>query len=282
MAPGCCAGLDELGYIEGRECLNERRYGNFDADRFRRDAADLVALKVDVIVVISTSPATAAKDATDSIPIVVGAMADPVGDELVASLARPGGNITGTTFLGPELIGKRLSLLKVAMPGFARVAGLWHPTAYQTRTIDEMVRETEAAARTLNLQLQFVPAAGPDHIDDAFVRIAKEPPEAVIVLPSPMLFAAHKQIVTLASQHKLPAIYAAREFVDTGGLMSYGANLPELFRRAAYVEKILKGAKPADLPVEQPTKLEFLINLKTAKEQGLPRSRISIAGRRSD
>ncbi|HET7252195.1 MAG TPA: ABC transporter substrate-binding protein [Xanthobacteraceae bacterium] len=263
-------GLRELGYTEGLNLAIERRYGDWNTDRFQQLAADLVRLKVDVIVVISTSPARAAKQATSIIPIVVGGMADPVGDELIASLSRPGGNITGNTFLGPELIAKRFGLLKDVMSGLSRVAALWHPAAYGKRTIEGMLRETETAAQSLGLQLQLVPALGPGDLDGAFITMTRGHADAVILLPSPMLYGEHKHIVELAAKSRLPAMYAAREFVEDGGLMSYGASLPDLFRRAAtYVDKILKGANPADLPVEQPTKLEFVFNLKTAKELGL-------------
>ena len=262
-------GLREHGYTEGLNITIDRRYGNSNTDRFQQLAADLVRLKVDVIVVISTSPARAAKQATRTIPIVVGGMADPVGDELVVSLARPGGNITGTTFIGPELIAKRFGLLKAAIPGLSRVAALWHPSAYEKPTMEGMLRETETAAQTLRLQLQLVPAVSPGDLDGAFVTMNQERADAVILLPSPMLYGEHKHIVELAAKSRLPAMYAAREFVEDGGLMSYGASLPNLFRLAAtYVDKILKGANPADLPVEQPTKLEFVLNLKTAKDWG--------------
>jgi putative tryptophan/tyrosine transport system substrate-binding protein len=269
-AVGFDDGLRELGYTEGLNIAIERRYGDSTTDRFQPMAADLVRLKVDVIVVISTSPARAAKQATSTIPIVVAGMADPVGDELVVSLSRPGGNITGTTFLGPELIAKRLGLLKDAISGLSRVAALWHPAAYGKRTMEGMLRETETAAQALRLQLQLVPAVGPGDLDGAFVTMTREHADAVILLPSPMLYGEHKHIVELAAKNRLPAMYAAKEFVEDGGLMSYGASLPDLFRRAAtYVDKILKGANPADLPVEQPTKLEYVFNLRTAKELGL-------------
>jgi len=269
-AAGFYDGLRELGYTEGLNIAIERRYGDWNPDRSTELAADLVRLKVDVIVVISTSPARAAKQATSKIPIVVGGMADPVGDELIASLSRPGGNITGNTFLGAELIAKRFGLLKDVMSGLSRVAALWHPAAYGKRTIEGMLRETETAAQSLGLQLQLVPALGPGDLDGAFITMSRGHADAVILLPSPMLYGEHKHIVELAAKSRLPAMYAAREFVEDGGLMSYGASLPDLFRRAAtYVDKILKGANPADLPVEQPTKLEFVFNLKTAKELGL-------------
>lgn len=263
-------GLQELGYIEGQNIAIERRYGEWNSDRFGKLAAELVQQKVDVIVVMSTSPARAAKQATSTIPIVVASMADPVGDELVASLSRPGGNITGTTFLGPELTAKRMGLLKEAIPGLSRIAALWHPGAYSKRTMEVLLKETEVAALALGWQLQLVAVNGPGDLDDAFTAMTRARADAVVVLNSPMLFTAHKRIVELAAKSHLPAMYAAREFADAGGLMAYGADLAETFRRAAtYVDKILKGAKPADLPVEQPTKLELVINLKTAKELGL-------------
>jgi putative ABC transport system substrate-binding protein len=210
------------------------------------------------------------QQATNSIPIIAAVMADPVGDELVASLARPGGNVTGTTFLGPELIAKRLQLLRDVVPGLTRVAALWHPHAYGERTMANVVKDIEDAARTLGMQLQLVPADGPDDIASAFSMMPKEHAGAFIVMPSPMLFGEHRRIVELAAINRLPGMYQAREFVDVGGLMSYGANLDDLFRRTApYVDKILKGAKPADLPVERPTKFELVINLKAARAVGL-------------
>jgi len=248
----------------------ERRYGDWNPNRLQETTTDLVRLKVDVLVVMSTSPARAAKEATGIIPIVVGGMADPVGDELVASLARPGGNITGTTFIGPELIAKRFGLLKDALSGVSRVAALWHPAAYGKRTMEGMLKETETAAHSLALQLQLVPAVSPADLEGAFFAMARERADAVILLASPMLYGEHKRIVGLAAKSQLPAMYAAREFVEDGGLMSYGASLPNLFRRvASYVDKILKGASPANLPVEQPTQLELVLNLKTANELGL-------------
>jgi putative ABC transport system substrate-binding protein len=269
-AVGFYEGLRDLGYIEGSNIRIERRYGDWNTDRFKQVAVDLVRLEVDVIVVMSTSPARAAKQATSAIPIVVGGMADPVGDELIVSLARPGGNITGTTFIGPELIPKRFALLKDAVPGLSRVAALWHTSAYGKRTMEGMLRDTESAAQALRLHLQLVPAVSPRDVDDAFVAMARERADALILLPSPMLYGEHKRIVELAAKSRLPAMYAAREFVEDGGLMSYGASLPDLFRRAAtLLNKILNGANPADLPVEQPTKLELVFNLKTAKEAGL-------------
>jgi putative ABC transport system substrate-binding protein len=215
-----------------------------------------------------------AKLATDTIPIVAIGMADPVADELIASLARPGGNVTGTSFLGPELIAKRLQLLREAVPGLSRVAALWQPNAYSERTMAGILNEIEVAARSLGIQLQLVPAAGPDDLAGAFTAIAKERADALIAMPSPMLFGEYRRIVSMAASSRLPAMGAAREFADFGGLMSYGANLPDLARQTAiYVDKILKGAKPAELPVEQPNKFELVINLRTARELGLTISR---------
>ncbi len=266
-ALGFYSGLRELGYTEGSNIMIVRRYGDWNSDRFQLLAAELVRLNVDVILVVSTSPAHAAKQATSLIPIVVGGMADPVGDELIATLSHPGGNITGTSFLGPELIGKRFELLKQTISGISRIGALWHPSAYGKRTMEGLVKETEAAAQALKLELQLVPAKGPGDLDGAFAAMTREGVDAVILLPSPMLFVEHKRIVDLAFRNRLPTMYAAREFVEDGGLMSYGANQPELFRRAAMlVDKILKGARPTDLPVEQPTRLEFAFNLKAAKE----------------
>lgn len=263
-------GLRELGYVEGNNIAIERRYGDPKGELLRERAAELVKLKVDVIVAWSTPVALAAQQATSTIPIVAAVMADPVNDGLVASLARPGGNITGTTFLGPELVAKRLQLFREIVPKLSHVAALWHPNAYSERTMANMLKEAEASARTLGIQLQLVPAANPDDLANAFSTITKERAEAFIVFPSPMLFSQYKRIVAFAANNRLPAIYQAREFVDVGGLMSYGANLAELFRSAApFVDKVLKGAKPAELPVEQPTRFELVINLKTAKELGL-------------
>jgi putative tryptophan/tyrosine transport system substrate-binding protein len=267
-------GMRELGYIEGQNIIIERRYGNWSPDRFHQVASELVGLKVDVIVVISTSPARAAQQATGTIPIVVVGMADPVGDGLVTSLAQPGGNITGTTFLGPELIPKRFGLLKSAIPGLSRVAALWHPGAYGKGTMEGMVKETQASAQELGIELELVEVRGPADFETAFASMIGNHVGAFIALNSPMLYTEYRHIVALAAKSRLPAMYAAREFVDAGGLMSYGASQPDVGKKAAtYVDKILKGANPAHLPVEQPTKFELLVNLKTAGELGLTISR---------
>jgi putative tryptophan/tyrosine transport system substrate-binding protein len=263
-------GLRELGYTEGQNIAIERAFAESKADRLHEVAAEMVKRQVDIIVPFSTTAARPVKQATGVIPIVVVAMADPVEDELVASLARPGGNVTGTTFLGPELVAKRLQLLSEIVPQHSRVAVLWHPRAYGDRTMAGMLKEAEHAAQTLGMQLQFVPAAGPDDITGAFSVMTREHADALSVFPSPILFAEYGRIASIAADKKLPAIYAAREGVEVGGLMSYGANLPDLARQTAvYVDKILKGAKPADLPVQQPTKFELVINLKTARALGL-------------
>jgi putative ABC transport system substrate-binding protein len=263
-------GLRELGYTEGSNIVVERLYGDWDPKGFPSLAAELVRQKVDIIVVFSTSPARAVKQATSTIPIVVDGMADPVRDGLVASLARPGGNITGNTFLGPELIAKRFGLLKEAVPGLSHVAALWHQNAYGERTMARIVQDTNDAAADLGVQLQLVPVNTPGDLVGAFDAMTAARVGALISMPSPMLFREHRHIVTLAAKYRLPAMYNAREFVEVGGLMAYGANLDDIDRRCAiYVDKILKGAKPGDIPVEQPTKFELVINLETAKALGL-------------
>jgi putative ABC transport system substrate-binding protein len=263
-------GLRELGYVEGENILVEYRTADSKIERFVDQASELVRLKVDVIVASNTPAARAAQQATDTIPIVVPVMGDPVRDRLVASLARPSGNITGLTFLGPELLPKRLGLLKEALPTASWVMALWHPGAYGERTMNDMMKETEAAARTLGVQLRLVAVQGPDELERAFSTIAGERADALLVFPSPMLFAERRRIVDLAAKYRLPSMTMGREFTELGGLIAYGASIPGLFRRSAiYVDRIVKGAKPAELPVEQPTKFDLTINLKTAKELGV-------------
>ena len=264
-------GLRELGYVEGQNIVIEYRSAQGKVERFPDLVAELEHLKVDLIVLVGGTPvARAAKQVTSTIPIVAPAVGDPVGDGLAASLARAGGNITGSTFLGPELVAKRLQLFKEAVPGVSRVAALWHPGAYGERTMRGILKETEVAARALGVQLQFVDVRGPNEFDRAFSLLIRQHADSLITLPSPMLFQEHRRIVDLATKSRLPAMYQTREFVDAGGLMAYGANIPDLFRRAApFVDKIVRGARPADLPIEQPTKYELLINLKTAKALGL-------------
>ena len=233
-------------------------------------AAELVALKVDVIVAANTVAALAAKQATRTLPIVFASVGDPVTSGLVTSLARPGGNVTGLSVLAPELVGKCLELLKQAVPGVSRVAVLWQPGGLGERTEKDMLKAAEVAARALGVRLQFVEARGPADFDRAFSDMTRARAGALTVLPSTMFFNERRRLVDLAAKNRLPAVYTSREFVDAGGLMAYGPNLADLFRRAAtYVDKILKGAKPADLPVEQPTKFELVINLKAAKALGL-------------
>jgi ABC-type uncharacterized transport system substrate-binding protein len=263
-------GLTELGYIEGRNIVIEYRAADGKIERLPGLATELVGLKVDLIVALATPAGRAAQQATTTIPIVVTAMGDPVRDGLVASLARPGGNITGTTFLGPELVPKRLSFLRELLPTISRVAVLWHPGAFSEPTIREMLNEVAQAARTLGVQLQLVEVRSADEFDHAFTTMVGARAEALFQFPSTLLFNERRRIVDLAARHRLPAMFNAREFVQLGGLIAYGANLAELNRRAAaYVDKILKGAKPFDLPIEQPTKFELFINLKTAKALGL-------------
>jgi putative ABC transport system substrate-binding protein len=263
-------GLRERGYVEGQNIVIEYRAADGKIERLPSLATELVRLKVDLIVAGNTPGVRAAQQATTSIPIVAGAMGDPVGDGLVASLARPGGNITGLTFLGPELVPKHLGLLKEALPKITRVAALWHPGAFGERTNQVMLKETEAAARTLGVQLQLVGVRGPDELDRAFSTMTRERAEALVVFPSAMLFNERRRIVALAAKHRLPSMFNNRESVELGGLISYGTSLTDLIRRSAtYVDKILKGAKPTDLPVEQPTKFDLVINLKTAKALGL-------------
>jgi putative ABC transport system substrate-binding protein len=258
--------MRELGYVDGQNIVIERELSEANADQLREAAAELVKRNVDVIVTLSTTAARPAKQATSLIPIVAIGMADPVADELVGSLARPGANVTGTTFVGPQLVTKRLQLLSEIVPQHSRVAVLWHPRAYGDRTMDGMVKEAEYAAQTLGMQLQFVPANSPDEITGTFSAITRDHADALCVFPSPMLFGEYGRIVDIVAKKRLPTIYAAREGVELGGLMSYGANLADLARQTApYVDKILKGAKPAELPVQQPTKFELVINLKAAK-----------------
>jgi putative ABC transport system substrate-binding protein len=259
-------GLRELGWIEGQNLTVEYRWAANREDELTALAAELVRLKMDVIVTSSTPAAHAAKRATTNIPIVITFVADPVGSGLVASLARPGGNITGVTTLATGLVAKRLELLKALLSGSTRVAILWQPGVFGERTVRDMMEETQIAGRALRLQLQFVEARRPDDIERAFSGMREARVGGLLVFPSPMLFEARRNLVAHAAKSRLPAVYGWREAVDAGGLMSYSTNYREMYRRAAtYVDKILKGAKPGDLPVEQPSKFELVINLKTAK-----------------
>ncbi len=270
MTEGFRQGLRDLGYVEGRNIVIEFRDAEGKLERLPALAAELVALKVDVIVVGGTVAALAAKQATRTLPVVFVSAIDPVTDGLVTSLARPGGNVTGLSGLAPELVGKRLEQLKQAVPGVSQVAALWQPGALGERTEKDLRKEAEVAARALGMRLQFVEARGPDDLDRAFSDMTKARAGALTVLGSTMLINERRRLVDLAAKNRLPAVYGLREYVDAGGLMCYGPNNADMSRRAAtYVDKILKGAKPGDLPVEQPTKFELVINLKTAKALGL-------------
>jgi putative ABC transport system substrate-binding protein len=261
-------GLRDLGYVEGRNLVIEYRSAEGKSERLPALAAELVALKVDVIVAPSTVAALAAKQATSTLPIV--SVAIPLTSGLVTSLARPGGNVTGLAFFSPELVGKCLEQLKQAVPGVSRVAALWQPGGQGERTEKDMLKGADVAARALGVRLQYVEARGPENFDGAFSEMTRARAGALTVLPFNMFFNERRRLVDLATKNRLPVVYPWREFVDAGGLLSYGLNVADLFRRAAtYVDKILKGAKPGDLPVEQPTKFELVINLKTAKALGL-------------
>ncbi len=263
-------GLRDLGYVEGRNVVIEYRDAEGKFERLPALAAELVALKVDVIVAPNTVAALAAEQATKTIPIVFATAGDPVGSGLVTSLARPGGNVTGLSILAPELVGKGLELLKQAVPGVSRVAVLWQPGGVPERPDRDMLKGAEAAARALGVRLQFVEAQGPEDFDRAFSEMTRARADALTVLPSTMFGTERRHLVGLAATNRLPTVYPWRDFVDAGGLMSYRANIADMHRRAAtYADKILKGTKPGDLPVEQPTKFEFVINLKTAKALGL-------------
>jgi putative tryptophan/tyrosine transport system substrate-binding protein len=261
-------GLRELGWVEGQNIVIDYRFAEGRLDRLPDLAAELVRLKVDVIVSLGTQGVTAAKNATETIPIVMIAVRDPVGAGLIASLARPGGNVTGVSgYAGLETVAKQLELLKETVPKIRRVAILLNPTnAYHSLAM----REVNVAAQTLGVQLQLLEARGPNEFEGAFAAMVKERVGALLVL-SDVIFNSHaSRLADLAARSRLPTAYAVRESVEAGGLMSYGPSFLELYRRsAAYVDKIVKGAKPADLPVEQPTKFELVINLKAAKALGL-------------
>ena len=235
-------GLHELGYAEGRNLILERRYAEWRPGRLRELAAELAGAGVDVIVALATPAAHAAKQATSTIPIVAVAVGDPVADGLVDSLAKPGGNVTGNSFLGPELTAKRLQLFKDILPALSHVAALWHTHAYSERTMATLLQDTRAAAQTLGMRLEFVPADSPDEIDGALAAVASARVQGLIVMPSPMLYAEYKRIVAFAAGSRLPGMGAAREFAVLGGLASYGVNLSDLSRQSArQVDRILKG-----------------------------------------
>ena len=260
-------GLRELGYVEGKNIVIEQRWADGKIDRLPALARELVQLNVEVMVSAGPTVTRAIKDANVALPIVMGFDDDPVGSGFVASLARPGGNITGLSTLSPDLSGKQLELLKEIVPKLSRVAvlgSLAHPGTTQTLT------ETELAGGAFSVKLQYLDVLGPKDLEPAFETARKGRANAVVLLTSVVTNSNRKQIVELAAKNRLPAIYYTAERVEAGGLLAYGASFPDLFRRSVtYVDKILKGSKPADLPVEQPTKFEFVINLKAAKQIGL-------------
>ena len=261
--------LSKLGWIEGKNITIEYRFAEQENERLPELAADLARLKVDLIVVSGTPPAFAAKNATTAIPIVMINIPDPVGLGLVASLARPGGNVTGLASLAPELNTKRLEILKDAVPKLARVGLLWRPVV--NVGVDLQLKEIRLAALALKLKLEEIETQlDAKGLENAFQTAKQKQVNAIMTTATRTFFAERKRIVELAGKYRLPAIYPRKEFVDEGGLMSYGEDPTDLFQRVAvYVDKILKGAKPADLPVQQATKFEFVINLKAAKQIGL-------------
>jgi len=260
-------GLRAAGYSEGRDVLIEWRSADGNYDRVAELVADLVQRKVDVIVVQSTLAAQAVKRATSTIPIVMTSPGDPVGSGLVANLAHPGGNVTGLSSMVAELSSKRLQLLKETIPGLTRVAVLWNPdTPPHTKAIEAL----KAAAPSLSIELSFVGVRTPEQFGPAFSAVSRAHAKALYVIEDPLFITHRMTLLKLASKARLPTIHTARQYADAGGLMSYGANYEDLFRRSAgYVDKILKGAKPGDLPIEQPTKFDFIVNLRTAKALGL-------------
>jgi len=260
-------GLRELGYAEGKNITIEYRFTEGRLERFPDLAAELVHLKVVVIVTSGTGGAIAAKNATSTIPIVMATIGDPVARGIIASLARPGGNITGLTTISPDLAGKRLELLKETVPRLTRAGILWNPV---DQGVTAVFKETEATARALGVQVQSLEVRSPDDFESAFKAAIAVRVHALNVLPSGVTSTYRTRIVEFATKSRLPTMFVEGVHVESGGLMSYGPNIPDSFRRAAtYVDKILKGAKPADLPVEQPMKFELIINLKTAKQIGL-------------
>src|SRR5215475_7282409 len=261
-------GMRELGYVEGKTFVLELRHGEARADRLPEIAREPVGLKVDVIVTATDVAIAAVKRETQTIPLVMGNSSDPVGTGFVASLAHPGGNVTGLSNMSPDLSGKRLELLKEVVPALSRVAFLWNPDV-RGAVLD--YKETEGAASSLHLQLHSVEVVRAEDFDRAFSAITKDRAQALIMpAANPVGFANRGQIASFAQKNRLPSLYAQKEYVDAGGLMSYGPSTTDLWRRAAtYVDKILKGTKPADLPVEQPKKFELVINLKAAKQIGL-------------
>nr|GAJ31496.1 hypothetical protein BDOA9_0106760 [Bradyrhizobium sp. DOA9] len=263
-------GLRERGYIDGENIVVEFRAADSKVEQLPALASELVRLNPALIVAQNTLAARAVQQATKSIPVVVPVMGDPVEDGLVASIARPGGNITGLTFIGPQLVPKRLAQLKEALPMASRIAAIWHPAAYGKTTTQGMISGAESASKTVGVHLQLIAVQDPDGLGEAFSTLAGARADAVFLFPSPMFFIARKRIADLAAEHRLPLFAIGKEFVQLGALLSYGADIIDLNRLSTdYVDKILKGAKPGDLPVEQPTKYELFINLKTAKTLGI-------------
>jgi putative ABC transport system substrate-binding protein len=261
-------GLRDLGYVEGQNLVMESRWAEGKFERLPDLAVELVRLKADVIVTVGTPAIQAAKRATETLPIVMVGAGDPLGTGLIASLAHPGGNITGLATQDTDLSGKRLELLKEAVPTLSRIAVLWNSASASMKF---GVRAAQAAAEVLGMTFISLEVHGnPEDFERAFAAVSQERPDALYVTFDPFTFRHQKRIVELAAAHRLPAIYARRQFVDAGGLMSYAPRFPDMWRRAAtYVDKILKGAKPATLPVEQPMRFEFVLNLKTAAALGL-------------
>jgi len=259
--------LRELGWIESKNVVFDQRYTENRPERLSELAADLVRLKVDVIAAAGTLAPLAAKRATATIPIVMTAAGDPLGSGLVASLARPGGNVTGMSLMAPDLGAKRLELLKEVLPRLSRVAVLWNADNPYSALV---FKETQTAGQILGIEVQSLGVRVPDDFDGTFEAAKRQYPEALITVEDPLTVDQRKRIADFALGQQLPSLHGVREFAAAGGLMSYGASLADLFRRAAgYVDKILRGAQPADLPVQQPTKFEFVINLKTANALGL-------------
>ncbi len=267
VTPVVTDALRELGYVEGKNLTFERRYAEDKLDQLPKLAAELVSLKVDLIMTAGTLAPLAAKRATSTIPIVMMAAGDPVGSGLVASLAQPGGNVTGMSLMAPDLGGKRLELVKELLPGISRVAVLWNAANPYSALV---FKETVGAAQTLGIELQSLEIRETADLDGALEALAGQHADALITVEDPLTIDLRKKIAEFAADRRLPAISGLRVFADSGALMSYGADLADILRRSVvYVDKILKGAKPSDLPVEQPTKFELVINLQTAKRLDL-------------
>src|SRR5712691_3223184 len=259
--------LRELGWVEGKNVAFERRYAEDRQERLPEYAAELVRLNVDLIAAFGTVPALAAKQATTTIPIVMAAAGDPVGSGLVASLARPGGNVTGMSMMAPALAGKRLELLTEVLPRLARVAVIWNAANSYSKIL---CQETEIAGRTLGIEVQSLELRRSADLDNAFDAARQQRPDALIVVEDPLTYSLRERIEEFADDQHLPTVHGLREYLKSGGFISYGANIHDSYRRAAsYIDKILNGASPADLPVQQPTKFDLVINLKTAKALGI-------------